>query len=265
MDKTDVSRQVVVGQRRRESEMESKVPVRSGELLKVVFVEHFLSGTRAIPETDFASSALVFEQVSEVGAERGHARTAADIDHLALCRLDMKVSKWANARNHVARFQMKNKARSDSWRAVLTGRRCRDPDIEAECSLRLLVGRKRIIVAPVAVWIAGHQIKHTLIPPDRGEGLGNVEIAEADRIVRGDVELNVIARCEGNRFAGIHGFEDQFLDERGDVFVADHLEPAGLLRARANSAGTRHIDAEAALALLHRIGSKSAANGCSRG
>jgi hypothetical protein len=60
-----------------------------------------------------------------------------------------------------------------------------------------------------------------LMLPDVGERLGNVELAKADRIVSGNVELQVVARGEGNLFRCIQRFENQLLDEGGDVAVTD--------------------------------------------
>src|ERR1700679_3360459 len=69
-----------------------------------------LIGAGTQPPPRLLKSAHVFLRGGGGGAEGGHPPPPPDIDHLALCRLDMKVSKWANARDHVARFQMKNKA-----------------------------------------------------------------------------------------------------------------------------------------------------------
>ena len=39
--------------------------------------------------------------------------------------------------------------------------------------------------------------------PDLGKGIGNIELAEADIFVGGDVELQVVAGGEGDLFGGV--------------------------------------------------------------
>ena len=58
--------------------------------------------------------------------------------------------------------------------------------------------------------------------PDGGERLGNIKLAKADRIVGGNVELQVIARRERKFFRRIQGFENQLFDEGGDVAITNH-------------------------------------------
>jgi hypothetical protein len=69
-----------------------------------------------------------------------------------------------------------------------------------------------------------------LMLPDDAIGLGNGEVAEADRFVDWDFDLQIVAGCEGNFFVLIFGNEDEFLDEGGDVVVADNAELVCLWR-----------------------------------
>ena len=77
-----------------------------------------------------------------------------------------------------------------------------------------------------------------LLLPDGGERLGNVEIAKADCVVSGYVELQVVAGGERDLLVRIQGLENEFFDESGNVTVTDYAELIGLLRT---SAGARVI------------------------
>ena len=71
------------------------------------------------------------------------------------------------------------------------------------------------------------EVENVLGLPDLGKGGVHRDFAERYFVVGGDVELQVVARLViGQRRAGL-GFQNQFLDEGGDVVVADDAESVG--------------------------------------
>src|SRR5580658_10368526 len=244
--------------------MEGKIMVRFGEPLKVLFVEDLLPGARAVPETYSARGPLILEKVRKMRTKRSHACATSDVNHFALGRLDVEVAKWADAGNDVAWFQAENVAGPNAGSTILARRRSRDANVEAQCALVPLVAGEGVIVAAVGTGVAGDEIEDVLIPPDGSEGLGNVEVAEANRIVCGNIKLQVIAWSEGESFDGIQRLEDKFLYESRDAPVADNTEPARLLRTRSSAAGMRDVHMNVASALLDRIRGEPAADGRAR-
>ena len=104
-----------------------------------------------------------------------------------------------------------------------------------------------------------------LMLPDGGERLGNVELAKADRIVSGNIELQVIARGEGNFFRGVQGFENQLFNKCGDIAITDDAELVGLLRTSAGAAGPAHVNEDSTVALRNRVRDQTAADRDARG
>jgi len=100
--------------------VEGEVVVLSVELLKIVFVKDLLPRTRTVPEADFASRPFALKKVREMCSKRGHARTAADVYHLALGWLDMEISERTDARNNVTRLEVENIAGTYARSAVLS-------------------------------------------------------------------------------------------------------------------------------------------------
>ncbi len=129
----------------------------------------------------------------------------------------------------------------------------------------LLVAGERVVVAPAGLRIARHQIEDVLMLPHGCERLGNVEIAKANRIVSGNIELQVIARGEGDLFCGVQGFENQLFDKCGNVAVADDAKLVGLLSTGAGAAGPAHVNKDSAVALRNRIRDQTAADRHARG
>src|SRR5579862_3667130 len=123
VNESHISRPVVFGQRRRESDFEGEVVMRPGQIFEVIGVEDFLAGSRSIPIADFAGCIFCLEKVREMRTKRSHSRTAADVDHFALRRLDMKVAEWKNRGHSVARLQVEDITGAYSGRAVLARRR----------------------------------------------------------------------------------------------------------------------------------------------
>src|SRR6185312_13609289 len=100
------------------------------EFLEVVRVENLLPRTRAVPEAHLAGGAIGLEQVREVSPQRRHAGSAANVDHLALGRFDVKIAEGPDRGDDVARLEVKHVARADTRRTVLPGRRSGDADVE---------------------------------------------------------------------------------------------------------------------------------------
>jgi hypothetical protein len=76
-----------------EGEMEVEVVMLRRESLEVVGVIDFLPRASAIPITDAAPALVLLQQPCEVRPQRGHARSAADVDHFLLRRLDVEVAE----------------------------------------------------------------------------------------------------------------------------------------------------------------------------
>ena len=96
-----------------------------------------------------------------------------------------------------------------------------------------------------------------LVFPDSGKRLRNVELTKRDRIVGGNVELQVVARREVKLC--FCRFEHEFFDEGCDVRIAHDAELVRLLRAGACAAGMGDVDHNLAIALLDRIRGQTAA------
>ena len=106
----------------------------------------------------------------------------------------------------------------------------------------------------------GDEIEDVVRTPHGGIRLGDVQITEADRAISRDFELQIVAGREVHFGRGVHRSKDQFLDERGDVAIADdaQLDRSGCTRARA--AGTIKIQEKPTVAGFQRIGAQTAAN-----
>ena len=57
--------------------------------------------------------------------------------------------------------------------------------------------------------------------PDGGERFGNVEVSEADTIISWNLNLQIVAWGKIHPCVGVQWFENELLNERGDVPVAD--------------------------------------------
>ena len=200
-----------------------------------------------------------------MGTERSHTSAATDVDHLSLRRFDMEISEGAYAGNDVTRLKAEHIARSDAGSAILAGGwRC-NANVESQRELCHPVAGKRVVVTPARLGVACDKIKGVLILPHGGEGLGNVEIAEADLLVSGYVELQIVARSEGELLGTISRLENQFLNESRNAAVAHYAEPAGLRCTGSRADGTRDVDVKLAIALLNRVCCQTPADWRSRG
>ena len=140
--------------------------------------------------------------MGEVGPQRSHAGAPANVDHLPLRGLDMEIAERPDGRNNVSRLEAEYITGADAGSTILAWRRRCNADVEAQRAIPLLVAGERVVVAPAGLGITRHKIEDMLLLPDGGERLGNVELAKADRIVSGNIELQVIPGCEGNLFRG---------------------------------------------------------------
>src|ERR1700733_3486497 len=133
-----------------------------------------------------------------MSSKGSHACASSDVNHFALGGFDVEVSKWADAGNDVAWFQAEYIAGSCAGRTVLTRRGRGDAHVKAQCPLRLLVASKGIIVASPGNGILGDKIEDMLILPYSGKRLRDVEVSKVDRIVDGNIELQVVAGNEND-------------------------------------------------------------------
>ena len=208
VDEAQVAAPIVLRQRRREGYVEGEVRVLMGEAAEIVLVEYLLPRARAIPEAHLSRGVLGFEKMGELRAKRGHACAAAYEDHLALGRLDVEVAEGPDGRHRIPRLEVERVGRANAGRAILARGRGGDANVESQVALELLVACDGVIVAVAGFRIPGDQVKNVLVFPDGRVGRGDVEFAEADRLVGGDVELEVIARGENDLFGGVLVLED---------------------------------------------------------
>ena len=176
----------------------------------------------------------------------------------------MKIAEGANTGNGVAGFEAKDVAGADAGSAVLPRGRGRDAYVEAQRALRLPVVGEQIVVAATSLAIACDKIEDVLVLPDGGEGLRDIELAEANDVISGDVQMQVVPRSEDEFFFGVRWFEHEFLYEGGDVAVGHDAEAVGFLRAGASAASANNVDKHSAIALLERIGGEAAADRSAR-
>src|SRR3984885_7358208 len=112
----------------------------------------------------------------------------------------MEIAEGANGRNNVSWLKAEYVTGADPGSTILPWRRRCNAHVEAQHAIPLLVAGERIVVAPAGLGISRHQIEYVLMLPHGCKSLGNVEIAKANRIVSGNIQLQVIARREGNFF-----------------------------------------------------------------
>lgn len=260
MNEAAVAGPAIFRERRREREVKRKVGERSGEGREIIFIEDFLARARAIPETDFAVGCLCMEQPGNMRTERGHAGTAADIDHFALGGLDVEVAEGADGGDDVTGFEVENIARSDAGGALLTNGWRGNAHIESELTLGCGVAGDGVVVAAAGMRIRGDEIENVLIAPDRGKGFRDIEASKGDGIVGWDFELEIVAGSEVD-CGGTLRFKNQLFDERGHAVIADHAETESGLRAEAYATRMGEIDADLGADLLDGIRGKAAADG----
>src|ERR1700722_11759195 len=194
-----------------------------------------------------------------MSAERSHAGSPADVNHLPLSGLDMEIPEGANGGDDVAGFQVEDVTGTHTRSAVLARRWGRNANVEAQRALGLLIAGQGVVVTAPGLRVARDVVKDVLALPNRGKGLGYVKCTEGNCVVSRNVKLQIIARRKGNSFVRVQRFENEFLDEGGNVQIADDSESGRLLRTGAGAAGSDDVEAEAAVALFNRISSESAA------
>lgn len=64
-----------------------------GQGFKVLLIINFLTRASPVPKAHFACGGLGFKEMGQMGSQWCHASPAADVDHLALCGLDVKIAK----------------------------------------------------------------------------------------------------------------------------------------------------------------------------
>lgn len=103
----------------------------------------------------------------------------------------MKIPKRPDRRDDVAGLQAENVSGADPGRAVLSGRRRGEADIEAQRALGGRVMSEGVVVAAASGRVARDQVKGVPGLPDGSVRRGDVEIAEADLAVGRDVKLQI--------------------------------------------------------------------------
>ena len=177
----------------------------------------------------------------------------------------MEIAEGANGRNNVSWLEAEYVTGADPGSTILPWRRRRNAHVEAQHAIPLLVAGQRVVVTPAGLGISRHQIEYVLMLPHGRERLGNVEITKANRIVSGNIQLQVIARRERNLFCAVQGFENQLLDKCGDVTVTDHAELVSLLRASPGAPGPAHVNEDSTVALGNGVRDQAAADRHTRG
>ena len=97
--------------------------------------------------------------------------------------------------------------------------------------------------------------------PDRGVWLGDVELTEPYQLVGGDVNLDIVARGEGDLLIGADRFKNEFLDEGCHAEIADDPEVVGFLVTRTCAACIDDIEVKTPLAFLERVSGESPTDG----
>src|SRR5688572_20888781 len=95
----------------------------------------------------------------EVGAERSHAGAAAEVNHLALRRLDVERAVRRDGGDGVARPQIEHVAGSDARSAILSRRGRRYPNVEAQRAIELIIAGKGVVVATTARGVGHRQVE----------------------------------------------------------------------------------------------------------
>src|ERR1700761_8419593 len=198
-----------------------------------------------------------------MSAQGRHAGPSADVNHFPLCGLHMEVTKRSYAGYKISRLQAEHVAGTNTGGAVLAWRRCSDPYVEAKNILGCLVTGQRVVVAPAGLGIARYQIEHVLVAPHGRKRLFDGKVTKAKFSVSGNIELQVIARCEANSPA-VRRLEYQFFYKRRDIVIAYDAESIRRLRPSANTASPLYVHADARAYLLDGIRGKAAANGRAR-
>ena len=204
MNEAGVASPGVLVERSRKGGFEGEALMLRGEILEEIGVEQFLTRAGAIPEGNPAGGFLDFEQVREVGAQWGHARAAADVDHFLAGRLDVEIAERPDGIHGVAGLERPHVAGAGAGGAFLAGRRRGEADIEADRAFSGVTG-DRVVVALRAIGVFGHEVEDAVLAPDCSVGLRNIEAAIGDIAVGWDGELQVVTGLVGKR--AIHRLE----------------------------------------------------------
>ena len=168
--------------------------------------------------------------MGEVRAEGGHAGAAAKIHHFFAGRLDVESAERADGGDFVARFEAVEVGGAGSGTAIQAARGRADADVESQLLIHAGVGGQGEVAAD-GQRVFGAEVENVLRLPDLGKGGIHGDFVERYFVVGGDVELQVVARLVIEQRRARLGFKNEFLDERGDVVVADDAESVGAWRA----------------------------------
>ena len=127
------------------------------------------------------------------------------------------------------------------------------------------IGGHRIVAADREC-VFGAKVENVLRLPDLGKRRLHGDFAEGNLAVGGDVELQVVARLVVGHRRARFGFKHKFLDEGGDVVVADDAELVGdrLLRKTATAGGVE-VEEDFVVMLADFVGLERDADRCTAG
>src|SRR5882724_2458891 len=227
---------------------------------EVILIEQFLSRPSAIPVTHPSGCFLRFKQMRKMGAQRRHSGPSADINHLLLRRLDMKIAERADGAHRITRLKLEEIARADAGRDVPSGWRHGNTNIEPKAALGRAVAGNRIIISTSFLWIAGDAIKSVFLLPLRSEQLWNIELTKGDHVISRDIDLQIVTRGKRDHSIFVQRFQDQFFDKGCYVLIAHHPKGNRFGRAGASTSRLADIQKQFSRACFERIGRQTSAN-----
>ena len=134
-----------------------------------------------------------------------------------------KVAERADGRDLVARLEAVEIGGAGAGAAIPAARRRADADVETQLLVHAGVGGHREVAAD-RQRVFGAEVENALGLPDLGKRGIHGDFVERYLVVGRNVELQVVARLViEQRRAGL-AFQNEFLDERGDIVVADDAE-----------------------------------------
>ena len=137
-----------------------------------------------------------------------------------------KVAERTNRGDFVARLETVKIGGAGSGAAILAAGRRADANVETQLLVHAGIGGHRKVAAD------GQRVLRVIVEdvlglPDLGEWRIHGNFGERHLAVGRDVELQVVARLVIERRRAGLAFENEFLDEGGDVVVADDAEFVG--------------------------------------
>ena len=146
--------------------------------------------------------------------------------------------------------------RAGARATIAAARRSADADVETQLSIDARIAGHRIIAADQQP-VAGTKAENALRLPYLGKRRIHRDFVERYLAVGGNVELQVVARLViQSRRAGF-AFENELLDERGDVLVAHHAEAIGGRGLDQSTVGRSEVEKNLAVVFAGSVGFQS--------